>query len=627
MYSAQAFRVECEWQPCVTTLDLSRSDSLGPIISAYSPASYEISDDSVQPSRDASVQVIDSNIRTSTYSVPSNFSSDSEEMSDDDLEVSSPVGTGNHSSSALTTPEQPRCYEDKDGIKIVDTHREGSEDVSITDPLKHVISSKATPNGSSQTDPVDVEFESDQLELNDTIVDRAAEHHLPSMTVQGLPATESSSSVISDHVESEDDEGPEVLPIQGQRKRSDIIDLLNDKPLPASRMPLGKAFGIGHTKPDSLPKEHQIERIIRETQRRVDQYGEANKIERPMLANTTIPAPVAGLPTAVEDDDFPIDFDEIHDFESPADFDYEKLPCLPISSSIKGYEMQSYDVSPMLPSYNSMIAERAPSPSDAAMARSSSNNTSRFDHSLNKDTRAKDDLFSDICDLPMSKSAGPLPARDYYNSYPSVPTHLGQRYTSGPFAAARPIDTQYNVCKESYPLPAGSGNAANSPICSPLAGPTVGSSSSRLNISNLVNTSISHTEGSNSLKRKAAEISKDEAKEGSPVKNDSSSHDTSLPDAQPRNLEMEHGATITQNESIRPGSGSSASASSDESATMAHSSPAKEPPRKKAKTASGSTGGMAKFVTGVVVGVVGVVTAFIATIPASVHEEVRRELL
>lgn len=49
------------------------------------------------------------------------------------------------------------------------------------------------------------------------------------------------------------------------------------------------------------------------------------------------------------------------------------------------------------------------------------------------------------------------------------------------------------------------------------------------------------------------------------------------------------------------------------------------PARKKARTLSSKTGGIAKFISGVAVGVVGVVAAFIATIPDSVREEALQE--
>jgi len=50
------------------------------------------------------------------------------------------------------------------------------------------------------------------------------------------------------------------------------------------------------------------------------------------------------------------------------------------------------------------------------------------------------------------------------------------------------------------------------------------------------------------------------------------------------------------------------------------------PARKKAKTSPSKTAGIGKFVSGIAVGIVGVLATFIATIPASVREEALREI-
>ena len=134
---------------------------------------------------------------------------------------------------------------------------------------------------------------------------------------------------------------------------------------------------------------------------------------------------------------------------------------------------------------------------------------------------------------------------------------------------------------------------------------------------------------SRNLKRKADQLEEDDAivedfvSNGIPLTPESQGSE--LPDAQPREeLSAPAETTITQTSQdtfVLEGKGST---QSQLQALVAHEMAG--PTRKKARTLSSKTGGIAKFVGGVCVGVVGVVAAFVATIPDSVREEAMREV-
>lgn len=155
----------------------------------------------------------------------------------------------------------------------------------------------------------------------------------------------------------------------------------------------------------------------------------------------------------------------------------------------------------------------------------------------------------------------------------------------------------------------------------------------RVNIADLVNQSTSAPQEHNSQgqKRKAAEMedtteTNDEHTMAGALPAPESKDLTLLPDAQPRDQSTLPLQSVTQ-----------------ESAALQDTHPAESsiqqtipafididnngPARKKVKTRSSkATTGMGKFLSGIAVGVAGVVAAFIATIPASVREEALREI-
>ena len=167
------------------------------------------------------------------------------------------------------------------------------------------------------------------------------------------------------------------------------------------------------------------------------------------------------------------------------------------------------------------------------------------------------------------------------------------------------------------------------------------SNTSRLNISNLINEATVNSPKI-SKKRKADDISTDEGASCPPSQNEPSDmaivsdaafehllQESELPDAQRRETPaFPPAALFSQEESstnTRSKTPASSPASSPHESTEA---PSQEPARKKAKVAPSSSraGGIAKFVSGVAVGVVGVLATIIATAPISVQEEALREM-
>ena len=148
------------------------------------------------------------------------------------------------------------------------------------------------------------------------------------------------------------------------------------------------------------------------------------------------------------------------------------------------------------------------------------------------------------------------------------------------------------------------------------------SQSSKVNISDLVN---SDSEGARNLKRKAGHISTDieiqapvSTDTQAPLLDDMKTQDILLPDAQARDV-PEIGGSISQ-DSSRP-----SEADRNRPSYVTHTTDATEPARKKLRTFAPSVRGIGKFASGICVGVAGALAAFVATIPLSVREEALRE--
>lgn len=143
-----------------------------------------------------------------------------------------------------------------------------------------------------------------------------------------------------------------------------------------------------------------------------------------------------------------------------------------------------------------------------------------------------------------------------------------------------------------------------------------GSHSSRLNISDILHPQL---ESTRNLKRKADEISVDDAEAVPCILPSESSQDV-LTDAQPRDITSAEETNLLEDSSNIP-------VQDEISIQQPSVSGSLEPPRKKVKTSVATAIGIGKFVSGVCFGVMGVFAAFIATIPLSVREEAMQELV
>ena len=579
-------------------------------------------------SRESSVQILESNIRTTTYSVPSDsdYGSDSDDFGvDDDDFAASSVRPKNSEDSAVTTPEQHIIRASDETMPKSEGWKGKTLDLNLKGPKLHDVIAKAAHEGSSQNHPIDLADKNllDE-EANRFTVD-VQQNSLEDMQI-GLVE-----EVDSDETESED-EGPEVLPIQPKTKRSDIAALLNEKPIAAHETSAETMFDAGAPNSDSADvDESQIERIIQETQRRVAKDEAEDGVVSLNVAESSIAGTtgaVAGSDVDDEegeeeeddiDDAFPSDFDEANEFDSPALFDSrvekpKEAPALPMPSEISSPE--------------AFLLQRAPSPSDAALARTSSNLGSMPRRSAMCPTDFPSPTANTKFPDPSSHtwhSAPPVTDYPLWRDIPMPPC----RYNPGPF----PENAVNAPFSSIDPTTQGSGpsvshghyedmltNRLLSPPDLPLQElpimRTAEDQSSKLQISNLVNSY--YAEPSCSNKRKAAEISVDaEDLEFDTARSrlPATSQET-LPDAQPRDAPIVTETSISLGETIEP------SGSSITTTVATETSPSEEPAPKRAKKSS-SASGIGKFLIGVGVGAVGLAATFLATIPAHVQEEVR----
>ena len=265
---------------------------------------------------------------------------------------------------------------------------------------------------------------------------------------------------------------------------------------------------------------------------------------------------------------------------------------------------------------------RAPSPSDAALAKT--------------DWRYGNlgyEYAGPFC-YPELKSPGP--ASKPYNQGP---------FSSGNLLPQQPAWADGNTAALPSEPPKISGTDTDSPeiaqrpTCWPEPRKTSDQNCSKLNISSIVNAPLE--EKPRSLKRKADEMRlSNEVDEvwstiatpsslqaprqrppPSPYSASAESREPSLPNAQARDLLPPVEASPLTQESIPE---PVIAATSRSITTKAEQS--EGPARKKTRTSKSPAGGIGKFVSGVCIGLVGALAAFVATIPASVREEALREL-
>jgi len=649
-------------------------------------------DSSPDPSREGSIQVLESHPRT--FSVPSidlgSESEDEEEEDDDDnddddededIEIASSIqdeAEHENTQSAATTPEQGALGKDRE-IQYVELEDEdnspaktGVRGLNLKGPRLEEILSKPTALGTSQLNPIDLEGTSSRhYDVNDT--------------------------------ESEDG-GPEILPIFQPVSKNDESTDWNEPQLarPQYRMPT-----VDDDATD-IDAEDLVTRIILETQARNAKDKETERPESPEIPMDSV-AGATGSSDSEDDDGFSQDDEFSDNFEhetsettSPGSnsmsrvgsgpvpqayaclfaSEERKAPAprktiratacsnLPLPQLFEPSISVSDAVDVSQPDHDELLrlsaVQRAPSPSDAALARKASDAKPTYARSL-MDYRRN-------AIVPEPFKVPPPPERLYtppfgiegFQSFPHAEWQHDSRsrpYDQGPFSRRdEPAILQHSSATDKvfmadndddyepfqpsngfYDVRPSTLNTNNRSSSSHEPRKENEAQSSKINIASLVNSY--HAENPRSSKRKADDISSSNDFEGSslagaptqpaasqtqPSKqrpppspyatlpDENGSH---LPDAQPRDhLQQAEATYLTQDSVVDP-------VTSSMSTTVITETAATEgPARKKARTSTSTSGGIGKFVSGVAVGLAGAFAAFVATIPASVREEALREM-
>lgn len=628
-------------------------------------------------SREGSIQIVESHPRT--YSVPSSLDDlDSDEIEDDeDVIITSSVKAGNKD-LAVTTPDlsspQIDTEASKNTPKTNDTPR-----LNLKGPTLHELLTNHEAQGTSQLTPINLEPSREQ---------RAARK----------------ASVSDTESEGEDkDEAPEVLSIHQAPKTS------RNEPIP---------------RPETAPVLNglnpELDARSREQPRKTEQTVEDVKdvsIKAKEVADSQLPtrdldipqsfAPTPNAPTPVaghesdsfdedenEDEDFPMsddeaiepvffDFGQVAPIQKQYNITSSMIPTVQAAKKGSGQNdvsrSEAIDVSVVAPG-NTALPPRAPSPSDAALARKA---TLPSVPSLGPMVNSCMSFCDDEPPLAFPRAFCP----DYNSKIPYDPSREAsdrlKPYSTGPFSmdqgsAHRGWDslgqdfwdvengTTRNSMPEKYcaPLvpalgPAPIMNQKTYRVHAPMLCPrtpirerrtnneqAVGgandhvktspiftskpsyenlSQSSKINIANLVNRY--HAGNPPQRKRRAADISSDddieplvEISQAPTSVAASTTQETPLTDAQPRDIVMAADKAISQYEVVDPAVSSTTTTINTKTCQV------EGPARKKARNSTSKTGGIARFVGGVCVGVVGAIAAILALTPDSVQEEALREV-
>ncbi len=681
---------------------LARLRDLGPAHVFKVPEDFN--DTSSESSHEGSIQIIESNPRT--FSVPSH-DGESDSLDDDsDVEIASSVQENNGKDSVATTPDHGPAYnapilvneEAEDLDKAANQNK--VRGLNLQGPsITKVLLKRPAVTGMSQLDPIDLEGDNNAK--------------------QDVPDSES------------DDEGPEILSIQqSPTKTAKSPSWKEHQPESAQ----GHPFTVADKETD-LDNGNRAKRVILETQ---DHLSSAlgKKIERdqsPELALESVAGATDGFDST---DDEGLDHDDgFSDFDHEEDtvdsfsklmkytpgpvappvskpqvtFETKKPHVAPVYDmlSIKNPSLQTrstfrpggfgvsmsdaVDVSqPTYLDFPPPSMQRAPSPSDAALARHPPGPTSTFNsypgpgaiYQSSPINCANPQGFA-----PETSSNAPLPFHHY--THPADQSFHSRPYSQGPFynrghdspsESGVPFTFEDALFESTFAHPSEQVRAAVAPSrCTAAnnidddarfaaelqaeedayatAGRTPARTvqhcalssesrkvsegqSSKINISSLVNEP--HTENSRPLKRKVDEMSAE-------IRDEEDNHALLAVEAaniqairrvkthasDVSNVQQETQLPDAQARDVLNPVGDLSLTQDSVLEPIVGSIPtpatariveAEGPARKKVKTSATSSRGIGKFVSGVCVGLVGAFATFIATIPASVREEALREL-
>ena len=650
------------------------------------PAFTNDFDHSSEPSRESSVEIVESHRHT--FSVPSTDDEIDSEVEEEEVLIASSVQGDEEEISAATTP-------DRQAVRKAQNNTEGEAPVLETGPVP------------GETRGLNLKGSSFRDLLTETAKDGSSQEH--PINLEG-----ESTDIIDVDTESEDD-SPDVLPFYesskaDQSNRSRVWDEPQiTRHTSAVTTPTTMTVAEKKSYRDS---ENQKHRIVPETQAKEINDDEARRDE---------PMSVVAESTAGATDDF--DSEDDYDNEFFADEDLGPFPeprvlnvGIPNSSKPKvtfqvGNDKPHYttltppfdefrptrlghvsvsdgiDV-PQPAEPSSAWAQRAPSPSDAALARKTSD--------------PKMSLGRDIFDnfpVPQWPAAtktthypstelvleNPVPREELVGPYcwPELQSPEPRIYDQGPFSTQPKVV----VPAPSSPKPDNGKNQPKKPIvtwadpheenddlCANVGqSPRTGKPTSKITIPSLIENYLA--ENPRSLKRKIGEINESGDVEAQPNAPDSGSpvtrtsgHKRNFAEANPvveelldskvrscvnsaeyvgessaDNTTQRHSEVVDRDTPLpdaqprenifrtptAPLSQDSAAEPAQRSVsitTTVQDDDTDRRARKRARTSPTSSGGIGKFAMGVGFGLFGALAAFVATIPASVYEEALREV-
>ena len=601
-------------------------------------------------SREGSVQVVESHPRT--YSIPSSSDDETDSDEDDEIEIASSVHGDEDKGSIPTTPDHGNASKKYDPREVDARSPETGmshgdvRELNLKGPSLHDLLSKPGTLGGSPKNPIDLE---------------------------GASAARNDAH----DIESEDD-GPDILPIH-----QPLPTFIEGSVWPESQLPRQQHNATAAS--GDLDTEAQVKRTIHETQALVSKVKTPTRHDSLEMLTESLAEATDGFDSEEDDDGFDQD-DDFSDFNPDKDIENdfallqnEEPRQEPITTTYpnpraslrrgEGYSQhttygyphvqlstvvsmgEGIDVSQPMPGYIAPgeFTQRAPSPSDAALARKAKDPkpTMYQSHNSSADFSFDPAAFDDASpgNGPVKRSAIATAPGSY--SFPELksPELRSRPYDEGPFSTRYTCGSLQSqlprVIYDNIPPPSEHFDAGFHGVnydSASYSEPRKASDTpySKLNISSIVNAPSEN--GSKRPKRKAEDMCSGAEEETSsvpaveslqasrqppppsPYSGNSQNNESPLPDAQPRDNLLPVEIAPPSQDIILESNVQSISAK-----IAAEPETPRGPPRKKAKTSSSSSG-VVGFVSGVCLGLAAAVAGFVATIPSSVHEEALREL-
>lgn len=667
---------------------IPRNQRLAHTTSSSRPAFTSDFDHSSDSSREGSVQIVESHHHT--FSVPSSDDEVDSEDEEDEVQIASSVQGGEEEDSAATTPDRQavgKSHNTEGEAQSSETGPASGEmrGLNLKGPTLQDILTETAKDGTSQENPINLE---------------------------GVCTT-----VIDVDTESEDDNGPDILPFYESLKADrlnqdkDFYEPQAARQTSAMTLP---TTTIAAEKQSDRDSETRIHRVVPETQIKMANGGEARGYDPTrVLAESTTGA--TDDFSSEDDDGFDYDhgfFDEeFEPFREPSVLDVG----VPSSSKPKvtiqiGSENPHYktltppfdgirptrlshlsvssdpiDVSqPSEPSL--MRAQRAPSPSDAALAKKANDPKT----SLGRDILDKfpEPMWPPAAKTTYSQStehaldnAASREERIAAYSWPELQSPEPRSYDQGPFSSQPKVivpaarspkpesvkgqpkkatvtwadpyeendDMTMNIDRSAWTgkqaskitIPSLVENyLAENPRSLKRRHGEINGSSDVATASN-VPTPTSPVTRTSGYKRTFAECSYEEGflstteqshvdridSTGESGENKTTQHQLGLVDRDSLLNDAQPRENIfqTPTASLSQDSVAEPALGSVSITTTVQDDDMEGPAAKKARTSSSSSGGIGKFVMGVGFGLLGAAAAFVATIPTSVYEEALRE--